>query len=99
MNTKDIILHLIKEELRNKRLMFSLEDLGIDCSFYTLDISNTILSLAGFREVTDPMYEWYFGLVSKALEGITFRNLEQSLQNWPMVIYNELIKKKNEKTE
>jgi len=42
MNTEKLIIHLIREELRNKRLMHSLEDLGFDCFFFILNISQII---------------------------------------------------------
>ncbi len=93
MNTRDLVIHLIKEELRNKRLMHSLEELGFDCSFFTLNISQVILELAGFKERTDELYHWYFDLIENALEEITFWNLHEMLDKWSMNIYVELLEK------
>ena len=76
MNTQEFIIHLIREELRNKRLMHPLEYLGFDCSFFTLNISHAILELAGFNERPDELYEWYFSLIDKALEETSFWNLD-----------------------
>jgi len=50
MNNKGLVVHLIREELRNKCLMYSLRDLGFDCSSYTLNISQEVLDLVGFQE-------------------------------------------------
>ena len=94
MSTKDLVIHLIREELRNKRLMHSLEDLGFDCSFFTLNISHIILELAGFRERPDELYEWYFELVEKALAEITFWNLDEMLNKRPAEIWKALQEKK-----
>ena len=94
MNTKELIIHLIREELRNKRLMHSLEYLGFDCSFFTLNISHVILELAGFQERPDELYEWYFALIDNALEETTFWNLDEMLDKWSVRIYVELLEKR-----
>jgi len=94
MNTKELIIRLIKEELRNKRLMYSMEELGFDCSFFTLKISRVILELAGFSEITDEMHDWYFQQIEKALSEITFWNLKEMLNKWSLIIYVELLEKR-----
>jgi hypothetical protein len=91
MKNKDLIIHLIREELRNKRFMFSLEDLGLDCSFFTLNISQVILELAGFNKRTDELYQWYFELIDAALEETTFWNLDEMLDKWSANIYMDLL--------
>ena len=93
MNTEKLIIHLIREELRNKRLMHSLEDLGFDCSFFTLNISQVILELAGFQKRTDTLYEWYFKRIETALEEITFWNLDEMLNKWSITIWNAIQEK------
>jgi len=94
MNTKELIIRLIKEELRNKRLMHSLEELGFDCTFFTLNISRVVLELAGFNEITDEMQDWYFQQIEKALVEITFWNLNEKLDKWVLTIYVELLEKR-----
>jgi hypothetical protein len=95
--TKNKLIHqLIKEELRNKRLMYSLEDLGFDCSAFTLDISQTILELMCFNNRPDELYQWYFSLIDMALDEITFWNMDETLKKWSDVLYKELRKKLNE---
>jgi hypothetical protein len=94
MTNKELVIHLIREELRNKRLMHSLEDLGFDCSFYTLNISQAILDIVGFHEKPDELYEWYFELINRTLEGITFWNLDEMLNKRPLNVYIELLEKK-----
>jgi len=94
MKNKELIIHLIREELRNKRLMHSLEFLGFDCSFFTLNISRVILEFAGFHERPDELYEWYFELIEKALEEITFRNLDEMLNKCSKNLYIELLEKR-----
>jgi hypothetical protein len=91
MNNKKLVIHLIREELRNQRLMRSLEDLGFDCLAFNLDISREILELAGFQERSDELYQWYFGLIDKALEETTYWNLDEMLDKWSAKIYIELL--------
>lgn len=91
MNNKELTIHLIREELRNKLLMNSLSNLGFDCTSYTLSISQEILTLAGFTEKPDKLYQWYFKLIDKASEEITFWNLDEMMGKWPLNIYIELL--------
>ncbi len=49
MNTKHIIIHLIGEQIRNQVLISSLENLGLDCTTYTLNVNEIILSLLGWK--------------------------------------------------
>lgn len=91
MNNKELVIHLIREELRNKCLMYSLRDLGFDCSSYTLNISQQILEFAGFKDKPDELYQWYFKLIDKALEEITFWNLDEMMDKWSLNIYIELL--------
>lgn len=88
---KQLIIHLISEQIRNLYLMHSLEILGFDCSSYTLNISQEILELAGFQEIPDELYQWYFSLIDKALEETTFLNLDEMMNKWSVYIYIELL--------
>lgn len=91
MNNKELVVHLIREELRNKCLMYSLRKLGFDCSSYTLSISEEILDLMGFQEKPNELYQWYFKLIDKALEEITFWNLDEMMGKWSLNLYIELL--------
>ena len=58
-----------------------------------MNISHVILELAGFEERTDELFDWYFELVEKAMEEITFRNLTEMLNKWAEEIWKELKEK------
>lgn len=88
---KKLVIHLIREELRNKFLMNTMRLLGFDCTSYTLIISEQILTFAGFTEKQDSLYQWYFKLIDKAVEEMTFLNLEEMLEKWSLNIYIELL--------
>lgn len=91
---KKLVIHLIREELRNKFLMKTLRSLGFDCTSYTLIISEQILTFAGFTEKPDNLYQWYFQLIDNAVEEITFLNLDEKLDKWSVNIYIELLEVK-----
>lgn len=50
MNSKDLILSLIKDDLINATLIGSLNDIGIDASNYSIHARDTVLKLMGFEE-------------------------------------------------
>lgn len=91
MNNKELIIHLIGEQIRNMYLVHSLENLGFDCSSYTLSISQEILELAGFHEKSDELYQWYFRLIDHALAETTYSNLDEMMNKWSLNIYIELL--------
>jgi hypothetical protein len=91
---KKLVIHLLHEELRNKFLMNTLRRLGFDCTSYTLIISEQILSFAGFIEKPDSLYQWYFQIIDKAVEEITFLNFDEMLDKWSVNIYIELLEAK-----
>lgn len=91
MENKTLIVQLIREDLRNKRLTCSLEDIGFDCSYYMLNISTVILELAGYKTQTDAMQEWYVKQTEKAMKEITFANLNNMLDKWSKTIGDGLL--------
>jgi hypothetical protein len=90
MKTKHIIIHLIGEQIRNQILITSLENLGFDCTTYTLNISETILSLLGYKHKTDKLYRRYFDLIEKAVKETDYCNIDEKLREWSEIIYNEI---------
>jgi hypothetical protein len=90
MNKQRLTIHLIQEQIRNHVLMLALERLGFDCTIFTLNISEIILTLVGFRNITDGLYQQYFGLVEKAAGETDYTNMDEKLREWSVVIYSEL---------
>lgn len=68
MDTKDLILSLIKDDLINATLIRSLDDIGIDASNYTINARDTVLQLMGFEEgaKTEPVRDFYTDLTRLA---------------------------------
>ncbi|MGI6677868.1 MAG: hypothetical protein ACOX2Q_01975 [Dehalobacterium sp.] len=77
---KSLVIHLIQEQIRNQVLILALEKLGFDCTIYTLNISETILTLIGFKNKPDELYKRYFKLIEKAVEETDYRNMDEKLQ-------------------
>ncbi|WP_108867659.1 hypothetical protein [Aquimarina aquimarini] len=57
---QDLILFLIKNELLGTRFINQLNTVGFDTSFFSFDLGSAILSLMGFRNRTDALWEWYY---------------------------------------
>ena len=87
---KSLAIHLIQEQIRNQVLILALEKLGFDCAIYTLNISEIILSLVGFEQKTDELYQWYFTLIEKAVEETDYYNIDEKLREWSEIIYSEM---------
>lgn len=91
MDNNKIVIQLIREQIRNKLLMDSLENLGFDCSSYSMNISEEILTLVGFQDKTDNLFQWYFDLLDKAMKDTTYWNLDEAMQKWSIKIYDDLL--------
>lgn len=65
MNTKNLILSLIKDDLINATLIGSLNDIGIDASNYSIHARDTVLKLMGFEEgvETEVVRDFYTDLI------------------------------------
>ena len=96
MKSKHLIIHLIGEQIRNQVLILAFENLGFDCNNYTLNISETILTLIGFDEKSDTLYKQYFDLLETAVKETTYLNMNEMLSKWANIIYNKLIEMKSD---
>jgi len=87
---KNLIIHLIGEQIKNQVLILALENIGFDCTNYTLNISEEILSLVGFSEKSDDLFQRYFELLENAVKETTYLNMDEMLRKWSGVIFREL---------
>lgn len=90
MKTKQLIIHLIREQIRNQVLITSLENLGFDCTTYTLNISEVVLTLVGFNLKSDSLYQRYFELIEEAVKDTSYHNMDEKLKECSGVILTEL---------
>jgi len=87
---KELIIHLIQEQIRNQVLILALEKLGFDCTIYSLNISEIILTFMGFRNKPDELYQRYFKMIERAVEETDYCNMDEKLREWSELIYSEM---------
>ncbi|MGQ0826950.1 MAG: hypothetical protein ACT4ON_01010 [Bacteroidota bacterium] len=60
-NKKELIISLIKDNLKNTRLVVGLDKLGLDSGKYHLQLSDTVFKLIGFKsdEHEERVFEEY----------------------------------------
>ncbi len=92
MSNKNLIIKLIREELKNKYLMYSLEKLGFDCSFYIINISDIILELAGCNKKHSHLHKMYHHQMEKILNKTDFKNIDKILDKYPEILFKILVK-------
>jgi hypothetical protein len=66
----ELVLYLIKEELKTRKFFNGLSQIDCDGSFYQPDLSQLVLTIIGFDERPDDLYDFYFRLVERHIEKI-----------------------------
>lgn len=96
METKSLIITLIKDDLINSKLVNGLNELGLDAGKYFINSSDTVFKLMGFQnhEFEEEIFQYYLELTAKA------KNIDISESNAPLddlclEIYNELLVKRS----
>lgn len=92
----ELILFLIKEELKNRKFTNGLEQVGFDTSVCCTDFGILILSLAGFGKRTDQMYNWYYELLDKYAAKIEDVNADDIFEH-ALDFYIELMIEKHKR--
>lgn len=67
MNKRRQILTLIENELTNSKLIFTLQNIGIEAGGYFTDTSDVVFVLIGIRKEnrTEELYKKYFDLIKQ----------------------------------
>jgi hypothetical protein len=88
-------INLIKDDLKNTRLVAGLEELGLDSGKYYLNLSETIFFLMGFEigDLNEKMFEDYSDRLSTATE-LNIVYDYQKLDHLALEIYKSLLKEK-----
>jgi hypothetical protein len=92
----ELILHLIKAEIKNRKLLSGLINVGFDTTPYTIDFSQIILSLIGFEKLSEELYQHYNELMDRYCEKINIWHSGEELNDVAFGIYSELLMKKRE---
>ncbi len=96
METKPLILSLIKDDLINSKLVNGLNDLGLDADKYSINSSDTVFKLMGFQnhELKEEIFQYYLELTATA-KHIDISESNAPLDDFCMKIYNALIVKRS----
>lgn len=88
---KKQILTLIESDILNFKLVITLNNIGVDASNYSTDISKVVFKLMGItkEQRTEELYRKYFDLI-KQVEYLDLRN-ENEKSRLSLKIYNHLL--------
>ncbi|MFY9309180.1 MAG: hypothetical protein WAQ28_09070 [Bacteroidia bacterium] len=91
MLSKEIIINLIKDDLINTRLVYGLENLGLNAGNYYLHLNETIFQLIGIEEDKDEFFDKYIE-ECRTVEKIDIFNHPDLLDNMALQLYDKLQK-------
>jgi len=86
---KELILQLLKQELKSYRFFNGLREVGLDDSFYHSDFSSLVLTYIGFDDEENATYDFYFTLLEKY--STHFEPKEESVMKLALSVYLELL--------
>ena len=91
METKKLIISLIKDDLVNDKLVNGLIDIGLNPGDYFLHLSETIFNLMGFEDnmMTDEIFNHYL-LLGQKVKHIDIARDSEQLVRLANEIYEEL---------
>jgi len=89
----EMTIFLIGEELKNRKCMNTLEQVGFDTSFFSGDLGVLILSLSGFDVRSDELYSWYTELLDTHCATFT-PNDGKAWKQAALDVYLELVNRK-----
>ena len=86
----NMLLHLIREELKSKTFIRCFDQAGMDTSMCSPDLSRMILAMSGFEERSDELYMWYFKTIDEYVVRNNFTDRE-GLNELAFEFYTELV--------
>jgi hypothetical protein len=91
----NMLLHLIREELKSKTFIRCFDQAGMDTSMCSPDLSRMIPAMSGFEERSDELYTWYFKTIDEYAERNKFTDPE-GLNELAFEFYTELSLKRRQ---
>ncbi len=86
---KELVLQLLKQELKSYRFFNGLREVGLDDSFYHSDFSSLVLTYIGFDDEENVTYDFYFALLEKY--STYFQSNEETVMKLALRVYLELV--------
>ena len=92
---KELVLALIKADMRNMKLIMGLERTGFSVEYFPTDLSQEILRLVGFEdsERNDDLSNFYIRSLEQALE-VTLDEFRFRIHTLALDFYNLLLNEK-----
>ena len=90
----ELILFLIKEEIKNRKFTEQLGKIGFDTTICTIDFSKIILSLVGYENIDDQLYLDYFKLIDSYIEKFDLWEIGKPLHEHAFNVYIDLMVEK-----
>jgi hypothetical protein len=96
MTEKELIISLIKDDLKHTKLISGMEELGLNCDQYYLQLNEIFFSLIGFKskEWEERAYEEYLEYSKKVLRIDVLKHPEKVIA-MANTIYDKLMEEKN----
>lgn len=63
--SEEVIIHLIREELKSRRFFEALRELGLDDAFYQVDLLDLIMPAIGLSPDSEAHYDFCHDVLSK----------------------------------
>ena len=91
MVNKELIISLIKDDLRNTKLVNGLNKIGLKADDYYLHLSDTIFELMGFEDTpqTETLIEFYYEY-SRKIEEINIIECSTQIDDLAVDIFEKL---------
>ena len=90
MEQNQLILSLIKEDLRCSKLVNGLSELGLDAGKYHTELSNIVFDMMGFDVQNDSLLEFYFNCLEE-VAGVKDVEDMQAMGKLARDIYERLV--------
>jgi hypothetical protein len=95
LSRSDIVLYLIKAELKNRKFIKGLENLGLNPELWSLDFSGMILKLVGFGARTDDVFDSYSRLLDQYVEDLQLKDDTGNVDDLAAGFYSDLLSEKS----
>jgi hypothetical protein len=93
----EIVLYLIKEELKSHKFFSGLRGVGLDDCFYQPNLSTLIIGYTKLADELDDPFEFYYKLLEKYSEEMEADN--ESVTKQALNVYMDLISEKKRRCE
>ena len=95
LDYSEVILKLIKDDLRISKLLNKLSRVGLDTDAYNTQLHDAIFLLIGFKkdQQTEELKDWYFTKGERIFQVRETANLNAEIEVLAAEIYNELARR------